>query len=227
MLQSDVPLPHVQRIGSHNSHVTTTHTNCHFLWDCYYARANQHRGIDVQLLSGVRNLAIDAWSGPDPLWANACSNDSNDDGAPCFHHEGERFSTRVHDVMRHVGAWPTAPENQNEVLVIWVEDSIPTDASRAWFLEEFVSYLDKDSPRHVEAPGGRPELLVRHEHPRSLVGWLLRLPRWLFLPAARQWLGVEEAREHDFGHVEQRVDPLHRPVPASPTTTTATSTAPR
>ncbi|QSQ12537.1 lectin-like protein [Myxococcus landrumensis] len=178
LLQADVPLPHVQRIGSHNSHVTTTYTNCRFLWDCYYARANQHRGIDVQLLSGVRNLAIDAWSGPDTYWAKACSNDSDDDGAPCFHHEGERFSTSVDDVMKHIGKWLTAPENQDEVLVIWLEDNFHSHDSRAWFLDDFARYVDKDYPDTTKSLTGDlifgPSHLATYFHgqwptPRQLV----------------------------------------------------------
>ncbi|TQF13006.1 hypothetical protein FJV41_26115 [Myxococcus llanfairpwllgwyngyllgogerychwyrndrobwllllantysiliogogogochensis] len=92
----------------------------------------------------MRNLAIDAWSGSDT--ARACSNDPNEEGIPCFHHEGELFSTTVDDVLKHVGRWLTDPETQNEVLLIWIEDTFGSDHSRTLFFNEFVQYIDKDYP---------------------------------------------------------------------------------
>jgi|GEM_PF-5672870 len=121
-LQADVPMQRVQRIGAHNAHVSTTVPG-----PGYFVRNNQHRGMDVLLPSGVRNLALDGWS-DSKIHGTSCS-----DSSVCFYHEGDVHTVKVEYILDKITEWLDAPENQNEVLVIWIEDNFTLDDRQVFF----------------------------------------------------------------------------------------------
>lgn len=132
-LQRDVPLDRWQRIGTHNSHVSTTYTKCGN-GDCYYARANQHRSLSAQLEMGVRTLMLDVYDyGCQWGWDI------------CFGHSGEGFTQWSVAIEDEIVGWLNAAENSQEVVFLVLEDYFNDGPDRKiQFFDEMLYRFDKD-----------------------------------------------------------------------------------
>lgn len=132
-LQEGVPLNRWQRLGTHNSHVSTTYTKCGN-GACYYARANQHRSVPAQLDMGIRTLMLDVHDGGNCQWG----------WSVCFSHEGEQFGQWSVTIEDEIARWLNSPENQGEVLILLLEDYFDDDANKRRFFSEFRHRFDRD-----------------------------------------------------------------------------------
>jgi hypothetical protein len=139
-LQRSVPLERWQRIGTHNSHVSTTYTKCGDR-ACYYVRANQHRSISAQLAMGVRTLMLDVYDSASP-WG---SGDCQWGWGACFSHTGETFGQWSVEIEDEIARFINAPENKDEVLFVLLEDYFNDGGDRKMqFFNELRRRFDKD-----------------------------------------------------------------------------------
>ncbi|AKT44079.1 lectin-like protein [Chondromyces crocatus] len=148
-LQRNVPLNEWQRIGTHNSHVSTNYRKDGDR-QSYYARANQHASIREQLDMGVRTLMLDVYDNDSPTLFGDCTFGWK----VCFSHAGEAFSQWSIAIEDEIATWINAPENQNEVLLILLEDYFDNgDDNKQQFFAELLRRFDRDYWPGVNVPG--------------------------------------------------------------------------
>jgi hypothetical protein len=148
-LQSNVPLNRWQRLGTHNSHVSTTYTKCG-AGLCYYARANQHRSLSAQLDMGIRTLMLDVYDyGCQWGWS------------VCFGHGGEQFVQWSVALEDEIAQWINAPQNRDEVLFIILEDYFNDDANKRRFFGEIRHRFDRDYVPGASASATSGDLIFR------------------------------------------------------------------
>ncbi|WNG48352.1 hypothetical protein F0U60_32670 [Archangium minus] len=156
-LQRDVPLDRWQRLGTHNSHVSTVYTKCG-AGLCYYLRSNQHRSLAAQLDMGIRTLMLDVYDDANSNSTGDCQFGWN----VCFSHEGEPFGQWSVALEDEIAGWINAPEHQEDVLLILLEDYFNEgEAYKRQFFNELRYRFDKDYRPGVSSSLTSGDLIFR------------------------------------------------------------------
>ena len=136
-LQIDVPVDHVQVLGSHNSqnNRASGHGNldtCHWplrpddVW-CI-SLANQEFSFTDQLNMGVRNIEIDLWDCFGKIRMSHCSRWMKLGCSP--------WDKEFAEGIREISDWTRKSENRNEIIEIYLDDQ--TTESADWPIDQAI-----------------------------------------------------------------------------------------